>query len=618
MTEERLRPAASDPRPGPDPWPANSRFTPTGLEVAGVSAAGLASTYGTPLLVFDEDDFRARCRVFAAAFPRPMYAIKAFTSRLMIRIAQQEGLGLLASTGGELQACLRAGTDPATVAMHGNNKSDDEIRMAVGARIGFLMADNPDELDRIDRIARGSGGPQSVLLRVTPGVSGDTHDYLDTGGLDSKFGTPIAGGRALEAIKRATTLDGVIFAGLHAHVGSQLLEVSPYVAEIETLFDLLAEVRDALGIETTVLDVGGGFGVTYTSEMPEELPHIAETMLGHVRTCADARGLAVPEVMVEPGRSIVANSVCTLYRVGSIKEVASGRTFVAVDGGMSDNIRPALYGAEYTVALAGAPRAGATATATVVGRHCESGDVLATDVDLPEDLRSGDLLAFAATGAYGYSMASNYNRVGKPAVAVVANGKSRLLFRREDDTDLDRLEVGAAPTIPATTGPPSGVTIRPARPKDARSFSAMWQGVVDEGYVHSQLVRNPVKHYRGLFRDPWNERGAWILAVNGDDVIGLLSLARGTEHRNRHNATLGMGIAKPWRGKGIGSALLVEAFRWAEEFGVARIALSVYPDNAPAVGLYRKFGFVEEGRLVRHLLKPVGYVDEVLMARWLQ
>jgi len=524
---------------------------------------------------------------------------------------------LLASTGGESQACLRAGADPATIAMHGNNKSDDEIRMAIGARIGFLMADNADELDRIDRIAREAGRVQPVLLRVTPGVSGDTHDYLDTGGLDSKFGTPIAEGRALAAVKRATTLGAVNFVGLHAHVGSQLLDVSPYVTEIETLFDLLAEIRDALGIETPVLDVGGGFGVTYTSEMPQELPQIAEKMLAHVKACADARGLAVPEVMVEPGRSIVANSVCTLYRVGSVKEVASGRTFVAVDGGMSDNIRPALYGAKYTVAYAGPPRSGTMATATVVGRHCESGDVLATDVELPGDLRPGDLLAFAATGAYGYSMASNYNRVGKPAVVVVAVGRSRLLFRREDDTDLDRLEVGAAPPVPAAE-PPPGVQIRPARPKDARSFSVMWQAVVAEGYVHSQGVRNPVKHYKALFRDPWHERGAWILALAGDEVVGLLSLARGAEPRNRHNATLGMGIAKPWRGKGVGSALIVEAFRWAEEYGVTRIALSVYPDNAPAVALYRKFGFVDEGRLVRHLLKPVGYVDEVLMARWLQ
>ncbi|MEX0991543.1 MAG: diaminopimelate decarboxylase [Actinomycetota bacterium] len=617
MTEEQLRPPVSDPEPGPNPWPANSRFTSTGLEVAGVSAAGLASTYGTPLLVFDEDDFRARCRAFAGAFPRPMYAVKAFTSRLMVRVAQEEGLGLLSSTGGELQACLRAGADPSAIAMHGNNKSDAEIRMAVGAQVGFLMADHADELDRIDRIAREAGRVQPVMLRVTPGVSGDTHEYLDTGGLDSKFGTPIAEGRAIAAVKRATTLEGVHFVGLHAHVGSQLLDVSPFVAEIETLFDLLAEIRDALGIETPVLDVGGGFGVTYTSEMPQALPHIAATMLEHVRTCAAARGLAVPDVMVEPGRSIVANSVCTLYRVGSIKEVASGRTFVAVDGGMSDNIRPALYGAEYTVAYAGSPRSGGRATATVVGRHCESGDVLATDVELPDDLRPGDLLAFAATGAYGYSMASNYNRVGKPAVAVVSGGRSRLLFRREDDTDLDRLEIGAAPAIP-TAEPPPGVLVRPAGPKDARSFSAMWQGVVAEGFVHSQRVGNPVRHYRGLFRDAWNERGAWILAMHGSEVIGLLSLARGVEQRNRHNATLGMGIAKPWRGKGIGSVLMVEAFRWAEEFGVARIALSVYPDNAPAVALYRKFGFVEEGRLVRHLLKPVGYVDEVLMARWLQ
>lgn len=604
------------------PWSINTELEPSrGLSVAGIPAASLASEYGTPLLVIDEEDFRARCRRFRGAFPRVLYAVKAFTTHSLIRAAEEEGLGLLASTDGEIDACLRAGANPSTISLHGNNKSDQELELAVANRIGLVTADNADELDRLDEIARAAGVRQAVLLRVAPGVKGDTHAYLETGGLDSKFGTPIAEGRALDALKRAMSLPGIDLHGLHAHVGSQLLSADPYLEEIDRLFELIVEARDVLGLDVRIVDAGGGFGVTYTGESPAAPDTIAAAMLSRVREAAEAGGVPVPQIMVEPGRAIVANSVCTLYRVGSIKQVPGGSTFVAVDGGMSDNIRPALYGSEYTVVQANAQRAGdaegaETVRVTVVGRHCESGDVLSRDVQLPADLRPGDLLAFAATGAYGYSMASNYNRVGRPAAVAVASGSSRLVLRREDAGDLDRLEVDPPPEPEVSTS--EDVVVRPAEPRDAASFHRMWTEIIAEGLVRSQAVSRPVRHYKRLFRNALTERVAWIAAVTSDgDVVGFLSATREEHPVTSHVATIGLGVRKERRGEGVGSALVSEAFRWARGAGVRKIILSVYPMNTPAIALYRKFGFIEEGRLVNQSRKAYGYEDEILMGRWL-
>lgn len=422
------------------PWPAGARFGPGGLEIAGVAAEELANTYGTPLLVVDAEDLRSRCRAFAGAFPRALYAVKAFTARGVIRTALEEGLGLLAATGGELVACLRAGADASRLVLHGNNKSDRELELAVEAGISQVVIDNPHELERLERIAAGARAPQPVLLRVIPGVAAGTHSFIETGDLDSKFGTPIAGGEAMRALERLGASQALRFLGLHAHVGSQILGPDALVAAIDVLLDLASEAHRAFGLVTEVLDVGGGFGVRYTDEDPPRVEDLAAAILHRVATGAKERGLAVPEVQVEPGRALVANPVVTVYRVGSVKRIHGVRAFVAVDGGMSDNIRPVLYGARYTVALAAPARRGMPGTFTVVGKHCESGDVLARDASLPEDVSPGDLLAVAATGAYGYSMASSYNRVGRPAVVAVRDGETRLWLRRETDNDLDRLE----------------------------------------------------------------------------------------------------------------------------------------------------------------------------------
>ncbi|MGH2637159.1 MAG: GNAT family N-acetyltransferase, partial [Actinomycetota bacterium] len=304
-----------------------------------------------------------------------------------------------------------------------------------------------------------------------------------------------------------------------------------------------------------------------------------------------------------------------LYRVGAVKESPGGRAIVAVDGGMSDNIRPMLYGARYTVAVAGPPGQGSPAAVDVVGRHCESGDVLAHDVKLPHVVRPGDLLAFAATGAYTYSMASTYNRVGRPAVVAVRDGTSREWLRREDATDLDRLEASAAG--PAS-GRPSGITVRPARPRDARSFHRAYVEVAAERrFIQSETVTRSVGFYRRRFRRSWDGRAANLLAFDGDRVVGSLSIRRDEHAVTRHVATLGMFVVASHRGRRIGTALMTEAVGWARRFGVERLELSVYPSNRAAIALYRAFGFVEEGRLVRHAKKSYGYEDEILMAVWL-
>jgi ribosomal protein S18 acetylase RimI-like enzyme len=325
----------------------------------------------------------------------------------------------------------------------------------------------------------------------------------------------------------------------------------------------------------------------------------------------------MPVVAAEPGRSLIGPAGITLYRVGTVRTVA-GRRVVAVDGGMSDNPRPALYGARYSVALASAPLAGPTSGATIAGKHCESGDVLADRVELPVALGRGDLLAFAATGAYTYPMASVYNRVGRPAVVAVRLGESRPWLRREDAADLDRLEVPAY-RRPPELAVPDGVTIRPADPRDARAFLEFWRAIVaEERFVRSEEVRHPLRVYRRRFRKPWTDREAQIMAVEGDRVVGHIYVAREEHPVTAHVATLGLAVAADRRGRGIGAALLSEGLVWARRVGVEKVVLSVYPHNTAAIALYRKFGFVDEGRLAGHSRKSYGYEDEVMMATWLQ
>ncbi len=597
------------------PWPDHATFAPDGLRIAGTSAEALARRYGTPLLVVDEEHLRTRVRAFAALFPHPLYAVKAFTSRAAIRLVAEEGLDLLVSTGGELEACLRAGVGGDRIVLHGNNKTDEELRFAVASGVRLVNVDNPEELERIDRIAAVGGAVQPIMLRVIPEVGAGAHRKIVTGAAGSKFGTALS--LVPATVRQAMELEHVRLVGIHAHIGSQVLEPGPYLAAVDVLLDLLVRLREETGFSADLVDVGGGFGVAYTDEAPLALDELAPALVERVRQGARERGLPAPHVLVEPGRAVVGTSMLTLYRVGTVKHSPNGRAIVAVDGGMSDNIRPMLYGARYTVAVAGPRRASAPAVVDIVGRHCESGDVLAEDVKLPQDLRPGDLIAFAATGAYTYSMASTYNRVGRPTVVAVRDAASRRWLRREDAADLERLEV-AEPTPPSAV-PPDGVLIRPARPRDARSFLQGYRDVAEEGrLIQTEVVERSVSSYRMRFRRSWDEEGAHLLAVDGDRVVGSLSIRRHVEHPAiRHVATLGMHVVRSHRGRGIGSALMAEAFRWGRAMGVERIELTVYPHNGPAIALYRRFGFVEEGRLVRHAKKSYGYEDEILMAVWI-
>ena len=617
----QLRPA--------DPWPASAIWASLGLEVGGVTASSLAERHGTPLLVIDEGEVRARARAAAALFPRALYAVKAFTSHAMIRLALDEGLDLVCATGGEVEACLRAGASASRIVLHGSNKSDAELDLAVRSGVSLVVVDGASELTRLDRTARERDIVQPILLRVVPEIEVETHEAIATGHGSSKFGTPI--GDVVSTLRSAAAMSWLRIEGLHAHVGSQVLDAEPYRLALRVLLDLAARIRDEAGVTVRLLDIGGGFGVTYTNERALPMPEVAAALDGELESGARRHGLDVPTLLVEPGRSLVANAGITLYRVGGIKE-AGGRTLVAVDGGMADNIRPMLYDARHAVALASPPRGdlgrenGAAPRAadppelvprTVVGRHCESGDVLAQDVELPGDLAEGDLLAFAATGAYAYSLSSNYNRAGRPAVVAVCDGASSSWLRREDAGDLDRLEAAASSTMPAAE-PPQGVVGRAARARDARSFLTFWRAIVEEGrYVRSERVSHPLRVYRRRFRHAWTEHEAQIVAVAGDRVIGHVYVQRERHPVTRHVATLGIAVAAGFRGKGVGSSLLAEAIRWARAVDVEKIVLSVYPHNTAAIALYRRFGFVDEGRLARHSRKSYGYEDEILMAVWI-
>ncbi len=599
-----------------DPWPANVSFAVDGMWIAGLRAGALVERFATPLMVFDHEDLVARLRAARLAFPKTFYAAKAFTAHAMLRLAVDEGLDLLAASGGEVEACIRAGIPPARIALHGRNKSDDELDLAVRARVGLVIADGLDELRRLDAFAGVAGVVQPFLLRVNPGLRVDTHESIATGHESTAFGVPAAA--VPETVAAVASLPHLRFLGLHAHIGSQVLTTEPFLRDIDVLVALTARLREQYGIAVEVLDMGGGFAITYTDEAT---PSIAETAAAaelRLSVLCGEHGLHVPTLAAEPGRSIVGNAGVTLYRVGDRRTLGDGRTVIAVDGGMSDNIRPMLYDARYTVALASRPGGSISGPVTIVGRHCESGDVLADGVTLPSDVERGDLLAFAATGAYTYSLASTYNRVGRPAVVAVREGQTSVWIRREESGDLDRLEA-PAPRAVLAEDPPSGITFRPAQPEDARSFLSFWKAIVAEGgYVRSEEVGTPARVYRSRFRRSWTDREAQVVALDAGRVVGHVYIQREPHPVTRHVATLGIAVSADRRGLGIGRALMAEAFRWARSVEVEKIMLSVYPHNRAAIALYRRFGFVEEGRLVGHSRKFTGYEDEILMSAWIE
>ncbi|MBF9067493.1 diaminopimelate decarboxylase [Streptacidiphilus fuscans] len=417
------------------------------VTVAGLDVRALAEQFGTPAYILDEEDFRSRCRAWQQAFSHldadVYYAGKAFLSRAVVRWLHEEGLNVDVCSGGELTVALSAGMPPERIAFHGNNKTRAELEYAVKAGIGHVVVDSFEELVRLAWAADQQGVRQKILLRVTVGVEAHTHEFIATAHEDQKFGFSLTGGQAAEAVRRALTLDGVELVGIHSHIGSQIFDMAGFEVAARRVVGLLAEVKREHGVELPEIDLGGGLGIAYTSDDdPREPQEIATALTEIVRRECAAEGLAIPRLSVEPGRAIVGPSAFTLYEVGTIKPLEGLRTYVSVDGGMSDNIRTALYDAEYSVALVSRASDAEPMLSRVVGKHCESGDIVVRDAFLPDDLAPGDLLAVPATGAYCRSMASNYNHALRPPVVAVRDGQARVVVRRETEEDLLRLDVG--------------------------------------------------------------------------------------------------------------------------------------------------------------------------------
>ena len=414
--------------------PLTAGVTPDGrLTVGDVEVLDLVEEHGTPLFVYDEEHLRHRCREAVAAFGDGVaYASKAFLCRAMAALAHEEGMCIDVSTGGELHVCLSAGVPPERLVLHGNNKSDEELARSLEVGVGRVVVDSFDEIERLERLVGSGCPPPKVLVRITPGIEAHTHEYVRTGQEDSKFGFTVATGMAAEAVRRLRSSRAAEVVGVHAHIGSQIFLLSSFVKAVE----VIAEFFLPLGLPE--LCVGGGLGVAYVEG--EEAPSIGEWAATVKEACAAVGVPATTRLTAEPGRAIVAAAGITLYRVGTVKELPGVRTYVSVDGGMSDNPRPVLYGSGYEAFLPRVTDAERPSMVTVVGKHCESGDLVVRDACLPADLSVGDVLATPVTGAYGHSMASNYNKVPRAPVLFVGGGESRVVVRRETYEDLLRLD----------------------------------------------------------------------------------------------------------------------------------------------------------------------------------
>lgn len=414
------------------------------IEIGGCDLVSLAEQYGTPLYVFDEETIRTIARQYKEAFrsyPKVsmLYASKAFMTKAVVRILDEEGFGFDMVSGGEIYTAHTAGADMKKCLFNGNNKSYDELQMAVELGVGLISADNFLELALLNDVAKSNNKTVDILLRVTPGIECHTHEYIQTGHLDSKFGFDLTQvDEAVELILEQ--YKNLNLVGMHAHIGSQIFETSIYYDEVDVLLKEIARIKEKFGIELTHINLGGGLGIKYIEEdCPPSINEIAEKIITSVKENAPKYGLAEPEIHIEPGRSIIGTSGVTLYTVGSSKQVPNGKKYVAVDGGMADNPRPSLYQALYTADVANRPNDSREETVTIAGRFCESGDILIKDVKMP-DLNEGDILCVYNTGAYGYSMSSNYNRVLKPAAVLVNNSQSDIIIDRESYEHLVSLD----------------------------------------------------------------------------------------------------------------------------------------------------------------------------------
>ncbi|WP_432407407.1 diaminopimelate decarboxylase [Wukongibacter sp. M2B1] len=414
----------------------------TNFEFYNVDTVKLAEKYGTPLYVVSEDHIVDKCKEIQEDFiekyvnVRAVYASKAFLNKEMCKIIDREGLGIDVVSGGELYVAIQAGFPMEKVIFHGNNKTITELEMAVDNNVGRIVVDNFYELDLLNSISMEKKKKVEILFRVTPGVDSHTHEYISTGQIDSKFGIPISDDMIYDAVSRTTDMKYVEFKGFHFHVGSQLLENTSHLMALETLVTIMKRTEDEIGLETKELNVGGGFGIYYSNgDNPKPLRYFTDAIMEALIDSCEKNNILVPKVIIEPGRWIIGEAGITLYSIGSIKEIPNVRTYVGVDGGMPDNPRTALYQAKYEAVIANKINEVKTDTVTIAGKCCESGDILIWDLQVPK-LSPGDILAVKSTGAYNYSMASNYNKIPRPAVVMIKDGKDRLTVRRETYEDL--------------------------------------------------------------------------------------------------------------------------------------------------------------------------------------
>ncbi|GAA2470044.1 diaminopimelate decarboxylase [Actinocorallia cavernae] len=425
-------------------WPASTTEPRAGdLAVGGVPLAEVADRFGTPVYVLDEAEVRDRCRTYRHAFPdaEVLYAAKAFLCRAMARWMEEEGLGLDVCSAGELELAVTTGFPPERIVLHGNAKTPRDLEAALRLGVGRVVIDSPSEIARL-AAAVGPDGQQKVMVRVVPGISAGGHDKVRTGTEDQKFGLSIRDGYALHALTRILDQPNLELTGLHCHLGSQITGVKPYLTAVRRMVGLMARLYGQYGVVLPELDLGGGHGIAYRpGEQALDLTSLARKVRAELADACASAGLPVPRLIIEPGRAIAGPAGIALYRVLSVKHTGE-HVFVAVDGGMSDNPRPALYGVRYAPRLIGRRSAADPVRTRVVGRHCEAGDVLAADAELPSDIRPGDLLAVPVAGAYHLSMASGYNLVGRPPVVAVRDGRARLLVRRESLEDIRRRDVG--------------------------------------------------------------------------------------------------------------------------------------------------------------------------------
>jgi diaminopimelate decarboxylase len=432
-------------------WSTTARKNAEGaLEIGGVDLRDLVAEHGSPAYVLDEVDFRTRARAFRDAFADydVYYAGKAFICTTVARWAAEEGLSLDVSSDGELTVALRAGFDAARIGYHGNNKTRAELHRAVGAGVGRIIVDSFQEIERLAEVTAALGRTAAVMVRVTAGVEAHTHEYIATAHEDQKFGFSITSGDAFEAVQRVQEASGLELRGLHSHIGSQIFDTSGFEVAARRVLTLHARVSQELGVEMPELDLGGGFGIAYTTQDdPADPAQLATEITKIVEHECRGFGVAVPELSIEPGRAIVGPAMCTVYEVGTVKPVeldaGAVRTYVSVDGGMSDNIRTALYDADYSCTIASRRSEAVPMLGRIVGKHCEAGDIIVKDEFVPGDLAPGDLMAVPGTGAYCRSMASNYNHALRPPVVAVRDGVATVVVRRETEDDLLRTDVGA-------------------------------------------------------------------------------------------------------------------------------------------------------------------------------